>query len=376
MAQSTTYKCSNHECKKNGMVKCDGCSDRFCQEHFPKHRRQLTLAFDRICNDRDLLYQYFYSPQSSTKVNETSFTDINRWEEITIAQVRLTADNARKRVDELMQKSRSQLQRDFEQLSQELRRRKENDDYFEPDLNKLTTELEHLKLSITNSTRLIEIRNRNIDWSTLLDIEVIATETCSIMSAPSAPQKYVEKAKRGTATLFDDTFLLSDEYQLKVNEFYGKSNQRWQLIYRASRHGFGAEDFHGRCNDQGATVTVIRSKNGYLFGGYTRVPWKSDGGWKEDASSFLFTLSNPHSIPPRKYHVDSQQSKYAVRHRADYGSAFGGGCDLFVSHKSNENSDSYTNFPCSYMDTTGKREKTFTGAKYFTIFDIEVFRVV
>ncbi|CAF1172092.1 unnamed protein product [Didymodactylos carnosus] len=141
--------------------------------------------------------------------------------------------------------------------------------------------------------------------------------------AQKAPGKRIEKVKRTTVTLFDETSWLSEERQLKVNEFYGKSNQRWQLIYRASRDGFGAKDFHDRCNDQGATVTVIRSKNGYLFGGYTRVPWKSDGGWKEDASSFLFTLSNPHSIPPRKYHVDPQQSKYAVRHRAGCGPAFG-----------------------------------------------------
>ncbi|CAF0862681.1 unnamed protein product [Didymodactylos carnosus] len=151
----------------------------------------------------------------------------------------------------------------------------------------------------------------------------MATETSSVVPTQKALEKHIEKVKQTTATLFDETPLLSEERQLKVNEFYGKSNQQWQLIYRASRDGFGAKDFHDRCNDPGATVTVIRSKNGYLFGGCTRAPWKSDRGWKEGASAFLFTLTNPHTTPPTKYQIDPQKSVTAVWHHASWGPIFG-----------------------------------------------------
>ncbi|CAF1087109.1 unnamed protein product [Didymodactylos carnosus] len=309
-------------------------------------------------------------------MDDSIFTDIDRWEEITIIQVRTAADNARKRVDELKQKTRSQLQRDYEQLSQELRHRKENDDYFEHDLDKLTTQLEQLKLSITNTADLIKIRSRSIDWLTVLETEARGTETGNVVPTQNVSEKHIEKTKHETAALFDGTSLLSAEHQLKVNEFYGQSKQRWKLIYQASRDGFGVKDFHSRCDDQGETMIVIRSENGYLFGASNRVPWRSEGGWIEDESSFLFTLTNPHTIPPTKYHIHPHESAYSMYHRADCGPLFGRGHDLWVSHRSNENSKSCTRFPRSFMDTTGKGMKTFTGDKHFRTSDIEVFRLV
>jgi hypothetical protein len=37
--------------------------------------------------------------------------------------------------------------------------------------------------------------------------------------------------------------------------------------------------------------------------------------------------------------------------------------------------DSYTSFPCSFVDTTGSGKNTFTGAEYFTINEIKVYLV-
>ena len=45
------------------------------------------------------------------------------------------------------------------------------------------------------------------------------------------------------------------------------------LLYRGSRDGMTPAAFHGACDDQGPTLTLIRSENGYTFGGYSPVPW-------------------------------------------------------------------------------------------------------
>jgi len=78
-----------------------------------------------------------------------------------------------------------------------------------------------------------------------------------------------------TKTMVENTFpngtLLGVEHTKKLNEFYGKPEQRWELIYKASRDGFDANAFHTRCNNQGPTFTIIKSNNGYLFGGYTAI---------------------------------------------------------------------------------------------------------
>jgi hypothetical protein len=41
------------------------------------------------------------------------------------------------------------------------------------------------------------------------------------------------------------------------------------LLYRGSRDGFRGADFHAKCDDKGATVTIVKSTEGRIFGGYS-----------------------------------------------------------------------------------------------------------
>ncbi len=52
-----------------------------------------------------------------------------------------------------------------------------------------------------------------------------------------------------------------------------------RLLYRGSRDGWDATDFHGKCDDKGATITIIKCSNGRICGGYTSTPWKSSGNY-------------------------------------------------------------------------------------------------
>ncbi|CAF5107546.1 unnamed protein product [Rotaria sp. Silwood1] len=179
-----------------------------------------------------------------------------------------------------------------------------------------------------------------------------------------------------TTMFFPNGTLLQPEHKKKLNEFYGKINQQWELIYKASRDGFDAATFHLCCDNQGPTMTIIQSNNNYLFGGYTSIPWTSDGSYKNDTTAFLFTLINPHNISPTKYVINCVHTEYAVRHHSKYGPTFGGGHDIYLADGSNRNNSSYTGFPTSYFDTTGMGDITFTGAYNFTISDIEIFKLL
>ena len=48
--------------------------------------------------------------------------------------------------------------------------------------------------------------------------------------------------------------------------------RRLRLLYRASRDGFAAECFHSRCDNNGPTVTIVKSGE-YIFGGFTEKSW-------------------------------------------------------------------------------------------------------
>ena len=186
-----------------------------------------------------------------------------------------------------------------------------------------------------------------------------------------ADEMYASRAK--IAKTFPTGTLLGIEQMKKLNEFYGKEDQRWTLIHKASKDGFDAASFHTRCNNQGPTMTIIRSNNNCLFGGYTAVPWTSDGTYKNDATAFLFTLTNPHNIPPTKYLVTAGSAASAVMHNATHGPYFGNSA-LHVSDGSNA-SNSNIGFPNIYADSTAKGSATFTGATAFLVFDMEIFKL-
>jgi hypothetical protein len=94
-----------------------------------------------------------------------------------------------------------------------------------------------------------------------------------------------------------------------LEEFRAK---RFNLLWRGSRDGFTAQEFHRCCDGRANTLTLIADTKGNVFGGFTPVKWESGqkGKWKGDDSlrSFLFTLRNPHGVPVRKFSfVDSYQ---------------------------------------------------------------------
>src|SRR3978361_1162137 len=93
-----------------------------------------------------------------------------------------------------------------------------------------------------------------------------------------------------------------------------------------SSDGFQAAKFHQRCDNKGPTLTIIRSHpNNYLFGGYTPLSWDSSNIYKNSPEGFIFTLTNPHGIPPTKYSISNPAR--AIRCRQSYGPAFGSGYD-------------------------------------------------
>ena len=142
---------------------------------------------------------------------------------------------------------------------------------------------------------------------------------------------------------------------------------QWKVLFQASKDGFNVQTFHQKCDNKGATVTVIKSNNGYIFGGYASVSWNGNT-WIQDANASLFTLTNPNNIPPTKYVC--QDGIHALYSHQTYGPTFGGGHDIHLAHNNNGN---FINFPNSYSDTTGYGNNTFTGTGKFTAADYIVF---
>ena len=65
-----------------------------------------------------------------------------------------------------------------------------------------------------------------------------------------------------------DSDILKDEQQcselIELCEF--SPDDKWSLLYRATRDGFGAKDFHSNCDGHSNTLTILKAKQSeYTF---------------------------------------------------------------------------------------------------------------
>jgi len=72
--------------------------------------------------------------------------------------------------------------------------------------------------------------------------------------------------------------ILTNETTVVLNSLAGFVFKSLNLIYRASRDGFRAIDFHSKCDNTSNTLTLIKTKKSYIFGGYTTLSWNESGG--------------------------------------------------------------------------------------------------
>ena len=76
-------------------------------------------------------------------------------------------------------------------------------------------------------------------------------------------------------TLLENSIILDCNigYAKQLVEWLEDRTFGWKLCYRASLDGWKGEDFHRRCDDVGATVTLVECGTN-VFGGYTDRSWK------------------------------------------------------------------------------------------------------
>jgi len=92
----------------------------------------------------------------------------------------------------------------------------------------------------------------------------------------------------------------------------------YSLLFRATRDGFGAEQFHSKCDGIKHTVMVAKSDKDFVFGGYTDLAWHSNNSSNNTNKSFLFSLNRY-----TKHMVKNDKSGDAILCSKNYGPQFG-----------------------------------------------------
>jgi hypothetical protein len=144
----------------------------------------------------------------------------------------------------------------------------------------------------------------------------------------------------------------------KLFEYF--EEKQFTLLWRGSRDGFRARDFHSRCDCHANTLTMISDTEGNTFAGFTPVEWELGLGH--------------YKVPARRFALKAEKKPMAINGSCWCGPDFG---DIGVSNICNANTDSNTSeFGNVYTNDTGLEGKTFfTGSWEFQVKEIEVFEI-
>ena len=142
------------------------------------------------------------------------------------------------------------------------------------------------------------------------------------MSMPAMPRS-TSPTPESKSSAFSSLLKPAQERQLKDWVAQARRGQAtFEMLFRASRDGFSASNFHEKCDRRGPTVVLARSTCGHLFGGYTEQEWDSTTGWKKCLDAFLFRLEplpSKHAV----IRIDNN-TKTGILCDPDHGVTFGG----------------------------------------------------
>merc|ERR1719499_2909143 len=197
-------------------------------------------------------------------------------------------------------------------------------------------------------------------------------------------EKGVDKTAECKEWFKSSDLIEDDEYETLMGFFEdkGESIQNMEVIYRASQHGFDASSFHEKCDDQGATLVLIQSEHGHIFGGFTKESWKDNsrnraGTWREDKDCFIFLLRSPKdTVMPERWKVLPEKKEKTIKGDNNYGPIFGYGYDIRLCTRCDQKKESSSQ--CDNEDAcfgAPEEDGYITGEFYFLVKQYEVYKV-
>jgi hypothetical protein len=168
-------------------------------------------------------------------------------------------------------------------------------------------------------------------------------------------------------------------------------NKTLSLLYRGSRDGFGASHFHSKCDGKSPTLTIIKTDEGYIFGGYTQAKWNSSNATVIDPNAFIFSFKNAMNTQFKS----KAQSNCGIVCGSKFGPCFGHNydansginicsysydphrsTDICVTDQANTNGNSSSGFPRYYSNNGNLQQYCLNGGQHnFVVSEIEVFLV-
>jgi hypothetical protein len=135
----------------------------------------------------------------------------------------------------------------------------------EADLKKVNDSTEPLTRTLQDDVTRLKDKTDSLQISQ----QSAATAQNDVFATLAQLQSNVRILKEYTGAL---PSLIVPDFPEILEDFRG---ERFTVLWRGSRDGFGVGDFHKRCDGHANTLIVILDTDGNIFGGFTPVEWES-----------------------------------------------------------------------------------------------------
>ncbi|KAJ5073842.1 e3 ubiquitin-protein ligase [Anaeramoeba ignava] len=197
--------------------------------------------------------------------------------------------------------------------------------------------------------------------------------------------KELGKAFANSEIIKDIKYVKKLQEWINDNDFFSKMKKG----FSAKRDGFNCKKWHKAVDDKGKTLIIIKTKQNFIFGGFTQVGFTNDKskwndsfsdsdsnsdldsdsklvypnygeGYIPDSNAFIFSLRNDKGDrKPDKFTIKQGKEKYAIYYDLNYGPIFG--CDI---HLKSDLQPGWSNFGQSYNLPNGITYNTNESQSY------------
>ena len=168
--------------------------------------------------------------------------------------------------------------------------------------------------------------------------------------------------------IFKESEVTKNECMLLYNWLNKNKNLKFIRLYSTRIDGDNPSKFHEKCDGKSPTITIIKTKKGYRFGGYTTIPWIKASNWvyNKDPEAFIFSF-----FYNKKYKIKNE-NEIAVGSHKIRGPSFGeDNYDIYIWENCTNCNDNQSEIH-SFLAT---QKFELTGEKNFTVDHYEVYLV-
>ncbi|CAF2990857.1 unnamed protein product [Rotaria sp. Silwood2] len=145
MTSSTTQNTLCVICGKvSGCFTCRECQKDFCKRHVVEHQQELSKHLDDLTLDHDQFRQSL-TEQIQQPQHHSYIKQIDEWEQESINKIRQVANDARQQIQNLINQHTIELTESLTEIALELRKAREDDDFYETHLKQWKEKISRLK---------------------------------------------------------------------------------------------------------------------------------------------------------------------------------------------------------------------------------------